>query len=307
MFNQRENRFARANGTALCAAATLLITLSPSLCRAVDLDFGSGFGSTTGLQLNGDAATTVTGDGTVMRLTPDDTEKSGSFFTTTQLDVSAGFALQFSFRMTNPVNHNSIEDFSADGLVFVLQTDSSAAGSSGVGIGYEGISGPSVAVEFDSFGNIATAPRNDPDTSHVSVLKNTLGLGSLDASVDHLDADNSGFTPVAVNAGVTGFSGELDDGQQFFAWIDYDALTDSLSVFLSESATKPGTALLTETVDISAVLGQDLSFVGFTSATGGEGANHDIVSLELQLVPSPAALPMGLGMIAMLALRRRRA
>ena len=103
------------------------------------INYGSGFSSSSGLQLNG--STTLSG--TRLRLTNGESGESSSAFYTTSVNVQS-FTTNFSFQMT---------DAQADGMAFVIQNGAATAlGQGGGGLGYEGI-GNSVAVKFDIFSN----------------------------------------------------------------------------------------------------------------------------------------------------------
>ena len=73
----------------------------------------------------------------------------------------------------------------ADGLAFLLQQVSTSVGTSGGGLGYQGIS-PSFAVEFDTWQN-----SSDPSYDHLAVQKN--------GDLNHNGANNlvpfTGFPP----------------------------------------------------------------------------------------------------------------
>lgn len=269
------------------ALTAIAITFTVALSGAALADnvAYNGFGDTTGLTLNGSAAATATADGTVMRLTPAGGSQAGSIFSSTLTDAT-DFSTNFQFRITNPggsVFDNNNEP-GADGLVFVVQPIDSTLGGAGLGIGYSGI-GTSVGVEFDTWGNAAN---NDPSQSHVGI--------NLNGSVNH----GSG-APYTANQ----FSPEFDDGDLWSVWIDYDGAT--LEARWSTSAVRPAGAMLSRTLDIPAILGQDTAYVGFTSATGAAWANHDLVRWEYTeyIVPEPASA-MLIVAAAPLLLRRKR-
>ena len=103
------------------------------------INYGSGFSSSSGLQLNG--STTLSG--TRLRLTNGQSGESSSAFYTTPVNVQS-FTTNFSFQMT---------DAQADGITFVIQNGAATSlGQGGGGLGYENI-GNSVAVKFDIFSN----------------------------------------------------------------------------------------------------------------------------------------------------------
>jgi len=261
------------------SAAVILVATAAS----ADVVNFSDFSDTSGLVLNGSAAATTTSDGEVMRLTNAAGNRAGSVFSETQVDAT-DFSTKFSFRISDP--GGSIFDGNtengADGFVFVVQPIDNSLGGLGQGIGYSGI-GTSLGIEFDTWHNSAN---NDPSQSHVGV--------NLNGSVNH----NSGL-PTADISGP-----ELDDGDQWFTWIDYDGTT--LEVRLSMVDARPVDALISYELDLTTVLGQDTAFVGFTSATGAAWANHDIIDWSYTgFVPAPGTAVL-LGMAGIATTRRRR-
>lgn len=94
------------------------------------------FSNTDGLTLNGAATTAVYGtEGTVLLLTPDSGDQSGSAFTNDKVNVFQ-FSTSFTFRIT--------PEYGADGFAFVLQSESpEAIGMLGGNLGYLGIA-PSI-------------------------------------------------------------------------------------------------------------------------------------------------------------------
>jgi Legume lectin domain/PEP-CTERM motif len=289
-------------GTGILGIA--ILSLSPAASQASTITY-SNFSSTAGLQLNGNAATAVTSDGTVLRLTPSADGQAGSAFTTDSVSFASAsdtFSTFFQFRITNP---GGIDP--ADGIAFVVEPGSNSVGGSGGGIGYQDIPN-SLGVEFDTYNN---------------------GSGDHNSS-NHVGVDINGVlidTPFAFPYGVTtcdfGSStsyqrfGCLSDGDLWSVWLDYDG-TDLHIAFADNSTTRPADAINTP-LNLPAILGTTTAFVGFTSATGAGRENHDIVDWQYtntissisgppSAVPEPASLVLlGTGLVATVSrLRRRR-
>lgn len=215
------------------------------------------------MQINADATTTTTGDGTVLRLTPAELGQSGSAFSTTEISLAdnASFSTEFSFRFTDVGGIFGIDG--ADGITFTLQTASDTAGGSGGGLGYQGIT-PSLAVEFDTYENGGA----DSDANHVAI-----------------DTDGNPYQ----DSDLTDPSTSLKDGDLWYAWINYNGLTNDLTVYASDgSSVLPATPLINTTAfNLEDILGQSSAYVGFTAATGDGWENQDIISWQFNDSYSP--------------------
>ncbi|MFZ5824776.1 MAG: lectin-like domain-containing protein [Bacillota bacterium] len=240
----------------------LVLTLAASLV----LPMGSGLASTTisyphfqdvsGLNLVGSAAQALLAGQDVLRLT-NATGQAGGAFTANQVDPSGGFSTAFAFRFTNPMGCTDSDGVQgADGITFAIVPQNNAVGAGGGGIGYQGL-GSSVAVEFDTWNNGGDDGHNG---NHVGV--------NLNGSMSSVARTNIG--------------GAMNDGNAWYAWIDYDATTQMLEVRLSQSATPPPTPVLSYAVDIPAVVGSSTAYVGFTSGTGCAGNYHDLLFWEFE-------------------------
>lgn len=212
----------------------------------------------TDLKLNGSAAVVNTSDGAVLRLTPALKGQRGSAFTHGEFS-SAAFSTFFQFRITSP--GGSVFDCNsttgADGLTFVLHdTSVTALGSGGGGIGYSGIK-TSMAIEFDTWCNKGN---HDPSSNHIGI--------DFNGSVNH-----------DPTAGMTAdVPARFDDGGVWSAWIDYDGTT--LQVRANETGTRPTQPLLSKRLDIPALIGSQSVKAGFTSGTGSDWGNHDILNWQ---------------------------
>lgn len=164
------------------------------------------------------------------------------------LSSQRSFSTYFTFRMTNPQCGTGE---GADGLAFVIQADESSVGSSGGGIGYEGIPS-SLAIEFDSFKNEGFS---DPDNNHIGI--------SLNGNPKSVATVEAPFLLINENT--------------YHAWVDYDGRADLLEVRLMDSAARPSVATLSYKTDLEAIFGSEV-FVGFTAATGSCFEQHYISS-----------------------------
>ncbi len=172
----------------------------------------------------------------------------------------------------------------ADGLVFVVQTNSNDVGSLGGGIGYFGID-QSVGIEFDTYDN--GPGLGDPDGNHVAINTSGSLAGPLDVE------------PVATR---------MNEGDIWYAWVDYNGVTKDLEVRLGDSTTRPASPFVEANVDLPLILGNTTAFVGFTSGTGGAYGDHDILSWQFRDNFEPIVTPpptngvpeAGSGIIAML-------
>jgi hypothetical protein len=210
----------------------------------VTLDYPD-FSQVTGWQLNGAAALA---DG-VLRLTPATPNLAGTAFYGTPLEIGpdTSFSSRFDFRI-----HGTIDG--ADGMTFMIQGNTaSSLGGTGSGLGYRGIPA-SLAVEIDTY-----AGSIDPDGNHLAVLTNGI-VGN------HRALHSPGF--------------DLADGAVHTLWVDYDAVGQTLAVYLAQTpgSAKPSTPVMTSAVNLSAVVGTQ-AFVGFSAGTGGLTNNHEVRNL----------------------------
>jgi len=109
--------------------------------------------------------------------------------------------------------------------------------------------------------------------------------------------------------GATTFTQDAFYNQDEFAWIDYNPLSSTLSVYLSTTSTKPGTPVMSTTVNVFGTVGSQASWVGFSAGTGAGFGNNDILSWTFTSqdnVPEPATAGFfALGLAALGLLGRR--
>lgn len=201
--------------------------------------------SNSHFRLNGSASV----QNNVLQLTPNGANQAGSAWLKDPLPVSAttSFTSRFVFRM------NGSGD-GADGMTFTLQNDhSTALGSGGGGLGYEGIL-ESLAIELDTY-----AGGTDPNANHVAVI--TRGLVS---------PHNITYTAPF----------DLENGAAHTLWVEYDGAADILRVYLAQGdvTQQPANAIITlQNVILDQLVGAS-TWIGFTAATGGSTNTHEVLS-----------------------------
>lgn len=288
--------------TPAAAALALVILGGPANAGSQTISYPD-FSNLSGLTLNGSAATINSGGPVlfngqdVLRLTNDYGQNSSAFLTTAIPLVDSGgfkasFSTEFQFQITTPPGTFGDEDGSgADGICFVVQTNSNTAGGGGGDIGYGGIPN-SLGIEYDTYDN---------------------GPGLSDFDGNHLGIDLNGNI---ASVKVQNVPDRMNDGDLWNSWVDYNGDTQLLEVRLAKGSTiRPGAANLSYNVDLASVLGQPNAFVGFTSGTGAGMGLHDIRSwtftntyAPITNVPEPGSLSLllgGLPVIGMIIRRRK--
>jgi uncharacterized protein (TIGR03382 family) len=204
--------------------------------------------------LNGNA----TLNGTDLLVTQDSGALNSSTFYEAPLSSSADIHVQMELKITTDVGGG------ADGMAFVMSTDPRgyhAIGDPGKGIGYGiGDNGPgnqiapSVVVEMDTYQNSF-----DSNANHIALTKDG------DPS-NHLVQAQPSFTMRTV-------------GSPFYVWVDYTASNTTFAVYVSQTSTKPGTALWTyNQLSLATYFNNAKFYMGFTGSTGGSWSQHEILS-----------------------------
>ncbi|MEI7707850.1 MAG: PEP-CTERM sorting domain-containing protein [Chlorobium sp.] len=243
--------------------------------KVVNLNYND-FSSTGGVTLSGAAGQV----GNAIQLSTQNVKNvAGGVFFTTPVSVSR-FSAEFTFQFSNT--------FGADGMAFVIKNSgSSGTGPGGLGVyggglGYSSIK-KSIGIEFDSSINTGNG-YNDFDGNHIAIDTN--------GSMNSLAQSN---VPVLFNG--TGV---------WHAWVDYDGII--LSVSANQSGVKPGTAMLSQNMDIQSIVGSQTALVGFTAATGSNTQTTKLLSFsESSPAPEPSTyVLMSVGaVIAVITARRK--
>ena len=176
------------------------------------------------------------------RLTEAIGNQSGSVWNSAQIDLSEPFDFTFDVYLGNIPG-------GADGIAFVLQPVSTLVGSTGGGLGYEGIT-PSLAMAIDTYDNGPT--QSDPVNDHVAIMSN--------GSIDHGSTDNLAGPVDALAA-----NANIEDGQDHLMRVSWDPIGMVVNFYMD------GDLRTTYTGDIiTDIFGGDPNvFWGFTGSTGG--------------------------------------
>lgn len=179
-------------------------------------------------------------------LTPNQTTMSGSVWNINKINLNQSFDYHFNVNL----GCNDIEG--ADGIAFVLQPISTSIGTTGEGLGVEGVS-PSVIFSIDTYQN---TNKGDPSYDHLDI--------HLNGDLTHGTSNNIAG-PVQALAG----SDNIEDCQWHVFRIVWDAVNKMITVYMD------GNQRLTANIDLvqNVFSGDPMVFWGFTAATGG-ATNH---------------------------------
>lgn len=176
------------------------------------------------------------------RLTEAVGNQSGQVWNSQQIDLGSAFDYTFDVYLGD-------NNGGADGIAFVLQPISTSVGSTGGGIGYQGIS-PSIAMVIDTYDNGPS--QSDIPQDHVAIMAN--------GSINHGSADNLSGPEVALVSG-----GDIEDDAFHVMRVTWDPVTMVIDFYMD------GSLRTTYTGDvINNIFGGDPNvFWGFTGSTGG--------------------------------------
>jgi gliding motility-associated-like protein len=181
-------------------------------------------------------------------LTDNEIWLAGSIWYDTLISLNNDFKVDFSFKLGD-------FDEGADGIAFVLQPVSTGLGSSGGGIGYEGIE-PSLNIEFDTYNN---SINNDPPYDHISIMR--------DGQLNHAMA-----TAIAPYQYIIAGEDNVEDGILHDGSIIWDPAVQTISVYVDCDLRISYTGDIVEEI----FDGNPNVYMGFTSATGGLSNEHKV-------------------------------
>lgn len=238
--------FRRTSWLAALLASIGLLASAPAQART-DVCYQGGV-NLPNFKLNGSALL----DGVDLLVTPDLGTQLASAMFIPPFAATSDIHIQIKLKITTNTGAG------ADGMTFVMHRDPrgpSAIGDAGGGIGYGGVSKitPSVVVEMDTYQNVA-----DINANHIGIM------------IDGNESDHKAtFTPPFQMRSV---------GTPFNVWIDYTATIKTLTVYISQTDTKPTVPDLLYVVDVAAKFENMPFYMGFTGSTGGQQSKHEILS-----------------------------
>jgi len=250
----------------VCVSNSITSSNSAYASLVVSISFVfTNFCDVSSLQINTNAVATNTADGCVLELTLPLGNQSGDAFLKTPVYLGAGasFSTFFSFRLSQGGgSYDPGEDGvqGADGITFMVQTLTNKLGGNGGGLGYVGTTN-SVAVEFDTYYNFGIDP----------YLPDYQGDGN------HVGVDLDGSITSAAHAHIVD---PMNNGNIWYAWIDYNGSTSNLEVRLSEANSRPAIPVLAYTLNILDYIKTNVAYVGFSAGTGGSWNQQDILTWQ---------------------------
>ncbi len=205
--------------------------------------------------LNGSATQDACNEYTLTRAV---NNQSGSVWNNNKINLSQSFNFNFDVFL------GASNSPGADGIVFVLQPISTSVGTTGGGLGYEGVT-PAVGVTIDTYQNF---PNNDPVFDHIAI--------QLNGDLNHNTANNiAGPVPASILSGTD----NIEDNSWHSLRIEWNAATKTLSAYID------GVLKVTATKDFVTDIfaGDPLVYWGFTGSTGGE---NNLQKFKTALNPS---------------------
>jgi gliding motility-associated-like protein len=162
--------------------------------------------------------------------------------------------LNQDFDLTADLNFGT-NDFGADGIVFAFQNLCTNVGSTGGGMGIEGVN-PSLFIEFDTFLN---PDNSDLPDDHIGILSDGVLL-------------HTGPTSLSAPVCALPNCGDIENGTNYNVRIFWQAAIQTMDVYFN------GALRTSYTGDVinSIFAGNSMVYWGFTSATGGFNNSHTV-------------------------------
>ena len=261
--------------------AAVLFVAAPA-AQAGSISTGD-FADVSAWQLNVNASQ----DGNRIELTPNAGNQRGSAFHTSTMSFAGDytFAAHFSYEMPTTGGGSDPDGQGADGMAFVIHKDDNGAGMLGAAGGAMGLSGgnnngPFVAVGIDTWNGGAFDLGGNQNGNHYEIDSSLSGTSHA-MSGPHTNNATPDTPPRFQGAGV------ID------VWVDYDGASDTMNVYESRTGgPKPGTPIVSGTVDLDSVFTSHNLYVGFTGGTGGATEKQDVLELQINsIVPPPPPPP----------------
>jgi hypothetical protein len=209
----------------------------------------------------------------VLRLTNATHQGSHAFFNDSlNIEENTSFSTSFAFQIHTPDGKVDASDDiqGGDGFMFVMQSDGASIGD---------INNRLVTKSNMSFGSIRNGFGVEFDTyenrnNYQDESGNHLGI-------DVATEDGVGSVISKTQQEVT--EGHLNNGNDWYAWIDYDGITNMLDVRVSQSDQRSTLPLLSYEIDIMDIIEpEEEIYVGFTASTGWASNEHDIRDFEFE-------------------------
>lgn len=239
----------KAIATATGFSASSVASASYVISTSSPANFGGGFTSSAGLQLNGGS----TVSGTRLRITNGGVNQARSVFWTSPVSVQS-FTTDFTFQQAP----GTTSILMGDGFTFVLQNAGpTALGPLGGALGYGDLAGntaasipSSIAIKLDLYDNSGEG-------------YNSTGLYW------------NGAAPTNPSVDMTSSGVNLQSGNIMRAHIVYDGTNLALTI----TNTVTGAAFSTSwPIDIPGIVGSNTAYAGFAGGTGGATAVQDVIT-----------------------------
>lgn len=173
-------------------------------------------------------------------LTDETMTQSGSVWNGNKINLNTSFDFWFNVYL------GCKDADGADGIVFILQPISTSVGTTGEGMGFDGVR-PSLGIALDTWQNVNL---NDPSYDHISIQTN--------GAINH-NNDLAGPVPIS------SLSDNVEDCRWHVLRIAWDAATKNLQAYFD------GVLRVEKQVDMVSTIfnGDPAVYWGFTGATGG--------------------------------------